>query len=44
MHTLLPYGELGNAHRFSFTLRFGGPASFPLVKAAPAGELVGVVP
>ncbi|MBI5597447.1 MAG: PorV/PorQ family protein [Elusimicrobia bacterium] len=23
-YTLLPYGELGNAHRFSFTLRFGG--------------------
>lgn len=42
-YTLLPYGELGNAHRFSFTLRFGGPKSFPLVKAfeaasAPAGS------
>ncbi|HAH06952.1 MAG TPA: hypothetical protein DCM05_10570 [Elusimicrobia bacterium] len=23
-YTLMPYGELGNAHRFSFTLRFGG--------------------
>jgi hypothetical protein len=23
-YTLLPYGELGNAHRFSFTVRFGG--------------------
>ena len=22
-YTLLPYGELGNAHRFSFTVRFG---------------------
>ena len=24
-YTLLPYGELGNAHRFSFSLRFGAP-------------------
>lgn len=25
-YTLLPYGELGNAHRFSFNVRFGGAA------------------
>jgi len=23
-YTLLPYGELGNAHRFSLSLKFGG--------------------
>lgn len=33
-YTLLPYGELGNAHRLSFTLRFGAPS---------AGKLVGVL-
>ncbi|TBR20939.1 PorV/PorQ family protein [bacterium] len=44
-YTLLPYGELGNAHRFSFTVRFGGPNSFPLVETHPAGEtLAGVAP
>lgn len=30
-YTILPYGELGNAHRFSLTLRFGGkPGSGPI--------------
>jgi len=38
-YTLLPYGELGNAHRFSFTVRFGGAPG-----AAPGGQLVGVMP
>lgn len=27
-YALLPYGELGNAHRFSFTLRFGKSTAF----------------
>ena len=36
-YTLLPYGELGNAHRFSFTVRFGGGAP-------EAAKLVGVIP
>ena len=31
-YTVLPYGELGSAHRFSFSLRFGGQG--------PAGERV----
>ncbi|MBI3300223.1 MAG: PorV/PorQ family protein [Elusimicrobia bacterium] len=38
-YTLLPYGELGNAHRVSFTLRFGGQKVGPLAgpAAAPNG-------
>ena len=44
-YTLLPYGELGNAHRFSFTVRFGGPQSFPLVEGGGAdGGLAAVAP
>lgn len=40
-YTLLPYGELGNAHRFSFTVRFGGDAPAP---KASGGKLLGVMP
>jgi hypothetical protein len=36
-YTLLPYGELGNAHRFSFTVRFGGAGQAD-------NKLVGVMP
>lgn len=36
-YTLLPYGELGNAHRVSFTVRFGGAGE-------AADKLVGVMP
>lgn len=36
-YTLTPYGELGNAHRFSFTLRFGGAPK------GTKGKLVGVM-
>ena len=39
-YTLLPYGELGNAHRFSFTVRFGGA---PPAKPS-GGRLLGVLP
>jgi hypothetical protein len=34
-YTLMPYGELGNAHRFSFTLRFGG--GIPSTPKVPVG-------
>ncbi|MBI5244093.1 MAG: hypothetical protein HY922_10530, partial [Elusimicrobia bacterium] len=32
-YTLLPYGELGNAHRFSISMRFGSSGA-----AAPGGK------
>jgi len=42
-YTILPYGELGNAHRFSFTVRFGTPKGPPqtlyLSQEIPAARL-----
>jgi hypothetical protein len=38
-YTLMPYGELGNAHRFSFTLRFGGDQKLTIPKTMNKGAL-----
>jgi len=37
-YSILPYGELGNAHRFSMSLRFGGKDGRGLIRANSASE------
>ncbi|MEK7744173.1 MAG: PorV/PorQ family protein, partial [Elusimicrobiota bacterium] len=46
-YTVLPYGELGSAHRFSFSLRFGGgskSSGLPRISTNPREAVVGQQP